>query len=98
LPDATDGGYRILVVADAGREVYEIDREDNNAGSSAFTLTHPDLVVSNVQAPAAIVSGSMIQVRWNVRNAGTGPALGNWTDTLYLSTGETLNADAIKLA
>ncbi|MER9397477.1 LEPR-XLL domain-containing protein [Mesorhizobium sp. M0615] len=98
LPDAADDTYQILVVTDANQEVYEVDRETNNALGSSLALSHPDLTTSNVQAPATIVSGSVMPVRWNVRNNGTGAALGSWTDAIYLSRDDVIDAEDIKLA
>ncbi|RUZ17283.1 CARDB domain-containing protein, partial [Mesorhizobium sp. M7A.F.Ca.CA.001.09.1.1] len=98
LPDAADDTYQILVVTDASQEVYEVDRESNNALGSTLALSHPDLTPSNVQAPATIVSGSVMQVRWNVRNNGTGAALSSWTDAIYLSRDDVIDAEDIKLA
>ncbi|HNU13651.1 MAG TPA: CARDB domain-containing protein [Chitinophagaceae bacterium] len=47
----------------------------------------PDLIVSNVQAPAAAFSGQTITINWRVTNNGPGNTATNqgWTDAVFLS-------------
>lgn len=47
----------------------------------------PDLIVSNVQAPATAFSGQTISLNWRVTNAGPGNTLTSqaWTDAVFLS-------------
>ncbi len=47
----------------------------------------PDLVVSNVQVPAAAFSGQTITLNWRVTNTGPGNTSTNqtWTDAVFLS-------------
>lgn len=47
----------------------------------------PDLIVSNVQAPASAFSGQTISISWRVANAGPGNTATNqnWTDAVFLS-------------
>lgn len=66
-----------LVFTDAGNEAVS-NRMD-------VTLSPPpNLVVTAVSAPASAPEGSAIDVTWTVRNDGTGPANGTWTDRLFL--------------
>jgi hypothetical protein len=71
------GGPFEFVFTDAG-----------NTGRSAevpVTLfPPPNLVVASVSMPATAFEGSPIDVTWTVRNTGTGPADGTWTDRLAL--------------
>jgi len=100
LPDLADGSYRIVVVTDANTQVFEDGRESNNTAASANTvaLTHPDLDVTDVVVPALPNSGSTFDVAWTVKNIGSGPAGGTWTDTLWLSRDGTLDSGDLKLA
>ncbi len=49
--------------------------------------TLPDLVVTDVQAPAAAFSGQTVTVSWTVKNAGPGNTTTNqsWTDAVFFS-------------
>src|SRR5262249_40993812 len=42
-------------------------------------------------------SGDTTSVSWTVSNLGSGPALGSWTDTLYLSQGTVVGPNDVKL-
>ncbi|KPJ75957.1 MAG: hypothetical protein AMJ54_13385, partial [Deltaproteobacteria bacterium SG8_13] len=99
LPEVADGDYQIVVHADVDLQVYEADREANNLVSAAGTLTvtHPDLVPESVTTPGTMISGSTASIEWTVSNEGTGPALGQWTDTLYLSRDAVVGQGDIKL-
>ncbi|MFA7603825.1 MAG: CARDB domain-containing protein, partial [Novosphingobium sp.] len=94
-----DGAWRILVRADALGQVFEGGQEaDNDAASGILTLTHPDLVPVAVEGPdGGVASNSEIQIRWQVRNNGTGGTLGGWTDTVWLSRDDVVGAGDIKL-
>jgi CARDB len=54
----------------------------------------PDLVPTAIQAPASITGppNMPLRVAWNVSNQGNGPALGGWTDILFLSASPWLDA------
>ena len=46
----------------------------------------PDLQVSQVGAPATLLTSQRGQATWTVVNAGTGPTVATgWTDSVYLS-------------
>jgi hypothetical protein len=98
LPDRADGNYKILVVPDANNQVYEPNRSATNNGTSPLALQHPDLVPSGVTLmPASLNSGDSTSVSWTVTDSGSGPALGSWTDTLYLSQGTAVGPNDLKL-
>jgi hypothetical protein len=86
MPDVADGPYRIVVVADAGDNVWEGTGDTGNRlASGNFSVTHPNLKPEAVivTGGARAQSGSTIEVRWTVRNAGQAAA-SPWTDTLWL--------------
>ena len=98
--DYADGDTRILVRADVNAQVFEAGQEaDNDGASAALALTHPDLVVASITGPSggAAQSGTTFDVRWTVRNDGSGPTLGGWTDTVWLSRDATVGSGDIKL-
>jgi subtilase family serine protease len=86
-PSVVDGTYRFIVVTDGGGVVFEGANESNNSTVSDPTqVTHPDLTVALLSPPTQALSGDSITIRWRVTNSGTGPAGGQWTDRVFLST------------
>ena len=64
--------------------------ERNNARVSAqpilLELPPPsDLVVTSVTMPTAGNIGDVVQISWTVRNQADSPAIGTWSDAVYLS-------------
>jgi len=58
----------------------------------------PDLVVTDVQAPASGFSGQSFGVRWQVKNSGQGATLtGQWQDKVFLSTDKVLDSADLEL-
>jgi hypothetical protein len=98
LPDKADGNYKILVVPDGNNQVYEPNRSASNNGLSPLALQHPDLVPSGITlGQPSLSSGDTTSVSWTVTDTGSGPALGSWTDTLYLSQGTAVGPNDVKL-
>ena len=88
--DTTGLRTRIAATTDVGQTVNEAGRYSNNTLDSAvFATTHPDLVPSQLQAPASIVSGQNLTVNWTTTNTGTGPAIPGWTETVTLARRQT---------
>ncbi len=57
----------------------------------------PDLVVTNVNAPATLDGGSTVTVTWTVKNAGIADAVkGGWGDRVYLSDNPDPKAEGAK--
>ena len=52
----------------------------------------PDLIVSNVSAPAMGVPGDVVTINYSVQNTADVFASGEWDDTIYLSSDATLDA------
>ncbi len=64
----------------------------NNVRAVPITLTAPDLVVTSAEAPAIVNLGEAIDVTWTVENLGTVPAVASWSDGVYLSRDNKLDA------
>ncbi len=100
LPASISGAYYIVVVADSGDVVYEgPGGHTDNVGSSPTTFTVTlaplsDLTVSAVTVPVSGVVGQSpsTPITWTVNNIGGNPALGTWTDAVYLSPTPTWEA------
>ena len=102
LPEAQTGNFYIHVVADPS-DVMDERNETNNWGVSAAPMLIslpplPDLQVANLQAPANAFSGEGLTIEWDVENAGTGPAEGQWQDWVYLSADDVLDATDQRLS
>lgn len=94
LPRKITGDYYVIVKADATRDIFEYNLEENNTGISIQPLhiTTPDLIVSGIVLPATGISGNTIDIAWTLKNNGNG-ALNNTkvTDRIWLSTSATWN-------
>ena len=55
----------------------------------------PDLLVSELIAPASARSGGAIDVTWRVTNQGNIPSSGSWVDYVYLSEDSTIGNDRL---
>ncbi|MEM9827396.1 MAG: CARDB domain-containing protein, partial [Planctomycetota bacterium] len=86
LPDAADGAYQIEVESDHYNNVFEGPYEDNNRLlGNTVSMSHVDLVPSQFSVPAAAISGTEVDVTWNIANTGTAIA-DAWTTRFFLST------------
>ena len=99
IPPGLSGPYYVIVSTDTNRAVLETDYSNNDGLSSPATLlTIPppcDLIVPSVSAPSAGAPGQPMTFRWTVSNQGTNPAIGKWTDAVYVSTSPTFDNSAI---
>src|SRR5262249_3798193 len=64
----------------------QVDTNTSKARPITIIGALPDLVVTDIVAPATAVGGTMFTVRWTVQNRGTAAAEpGGWGDRVYLS-------------
>ena len=61
------------------------------------TAAPPDLAVTSITPPASAAMNETIPISWTVKNQGTGTALNNWLDRVYLSKNTLLDSTAISL-
>src|SRR5262249_29166654 len=87
FPPSLSGTYYLVVQADASNQVAEAHGETNNTtiSSQPIQILPPDLTVSAVKVQTNAQFGQSVAITWTVRNIGTAPANGNWSDGLYLS-------------
>jgi hypothetical protein len=106
LPLNAQGVWYVYVVPDGTGfhhpfAMPEMSRSDKLAISTGFSVTlspPPDLTVPVVHAPTDAFSGQPMQVSWTVANNGTGPTVAStWTDAVYMSATNTLDASATLL-
>ena len=98
LPDgeAGVGQIQITVTTDLNDNVSTGQGDPNKTATLTETSTlapYPDLVDSSISPPAEGWSGTGITVSWTVTNQGDAPALGTWTDDVYLSSDGTTSTE-----
>ena len=97
LPAYMQGEYFLSVTTDENNFVSECGTSETNntTNTTNFTVQNnlPDLVIDAVTIPSAAVVGDTFNVQWTGRNAnGAMPANSeSWSDTVYLSSNETLD-------
>jgi subtilase family serine protease len=100
VPDGVSGSYYLVVVADSGSAIFEIDQV-GKIGVTAMPLlisSKPaDLAVS-ASGPATGNAGAAAVVHWSVANQGAGDtAVSSWFDYIYAETTATLDHNGIYL-
>lgn len=90
VPFDSTGAYRVILLADAGRDVFEEGLEGSNQASQEVRVSQPppaDLDVEVLEPLAAASSGQDLPVRWTVRNLGDDRTRPNvWRDVVTLAT------------
>lgn len=89
VPYGQSGPFYLFVATDSVRRITEANELNNTAQDLAFTevaLAPPaDLVVGTITIPVNGVPGQPATIQFSVKNEGSNPALGSWTDSVYLS-------------
>ncbi|MEI6445074.1 MAG: CARDB domain-containing protein, partial [Nostocales cyanobacterium ELA583] len=83
LPSFATGDQYLLFVSD-GYGYQGETNENNNTKAVAINLNASDLVVTNITAPTASLSGQTIDISWTVKNQGTVDVEKTWYDSIYL--------------
>lgn len=98
LDPTLTGSFYVYVLTDApgtrtpGGNVFEGSNEGNNAFASPqpllLELPPPaDLQVDAITFPLTTTqAGAAVTINWTVTNRGENPAIGQWSDAVYLST------------
>ncbi len=97
LPASRAGTWRVVVVANENRLVFEGTNTANNAAIASTTtvIRAPDLAVDSLALePANAVLGQPATVRWRVRNLGTSAAPAGWLERLSLGSSVVLSTNA----
>ena len=104
LPARSFGQLHFIVYTDimgprdvSDGRVFEFNNNFNNIRSATIDVTlrpPPDLVVTEIEAPATATSGQSITLSWVVENEGAGETIATaWRDEVYLSADNTLDDD-----
>jgi hypothetical protein len=104
MPDRLDGSWRIEVVTNSNRSVYEHAAAAGNnllGDDTALTLSlrpRSDLQVENVSVPTVVAAGGTITVSFDIVNRGSvATTTPRWKDYVWLSTDPTLGGGDILL-
>jgi len=94
------GRLEITVTADTFNQLMEHNGggtgEANNSAQTQVVIApapYPDLVATNIIAFTSALPGQQMPVTWTIRNVGTMPAVGPWSDHLFLSTDNVIGSD-----
>jgi hypothetical protein len=100
-PVVPSGNYYYILFVNKSGYLYESDTT-NNQISIPVQLTVPDLVPTNLIAPATVSSGQQVSIEWMDQNAGDGVAeasysgdVSQWYDNLYISTNQLITSYSI---
>ncbi|UUX95433.1 CARDB domain-containing protein [Aquabacterium sp. J223] len=83
----TEGGYRLRLVTDAYGYQAEGNEANNTLSSDVFQVTAPDLpdlVPSNVHAPASAAGNTRITIHWTSTNSGEAATPSGFYDRIEL--------------
>ena len=103
VPVDIHGPYFIKVQLDTFNQITEMGGESNNVAVSSSPLevilsVPVDLVPTAVSGPTTGVPGHLMRVTWSAENAGPRPDFYfSWTDAVYLSQDDQLDATDIRL-
>lgn len=86
FPASQVGERFLFVTTDVNDDVAETGPAENNtrATDAAFLISAPNLVAETLAVPSSGTLGSLIQVTWKIRNAGTAAVTAPWLDRLQL--------------
>ncbi|MGO9444526.1 MAG: hypothetical protein ACLPXB_07085, partial [Thiobacillaceae bacterium] len=108
IPTIGSGSYYLILHVDAFGtqpvgQIWETN-ETNNYAVVPLHIFEPELVPTNIIAPALVSSREPLQLGWNIVNEGDGVATNlngslyfQWADALYLSTNQQVNPSSIML-
>ncbi len=98
----TEGTYYLVFTTDADRQILEGDREGNNVAIVPIRVSVvplPNLVVTDIEAPASVFFGEAMEVRFRIQNVGPGATNSSeWRDEVALvRAGEPARAEVTLL-
>jgi RHS repeat-associated protein len=93
-----DGSFASFLSPRSGR-VQLLNEAVSTVRVDLIALVSPaDLAVSSITVPTQAASGQNATISYTVQNLGDAAAMGNWTDSVYLASGDTLDSSAALVA
>ena len=104
VPPGLSGAYYIIVLTNPTstqqpRGIVLESNESNNTTATAvpmlITVPPPtDLQVDSITVPAGATAGEPVTISYTVSNHSTQPAIGSWSDSVYISPDPTFDTNA----
>jgi hypothetical protein len=100
LPPDRVGNQFLLIVTDVFAQQFETDESDNVLAVPIVIDPPliPDLRVTQVDVIGTLDPGKLVDFSWSVENQGQGDVVNDFTDRVYLSTDEIIDASDILIA
>ena len=97
IPDGEPGPFYVYVVVNKTNPIPEVSTQNNTARSPhAITIERPDLMISHLNVPSAMVSGEGASLSWTVKNDGAGRVNSTtWTDSIVMSKHPVYHPDSL---
>jgi ELWxxDGT repeat protein len=99
IPPATSGTKYFYVVTNYDSLFKETNQTNNTSAAAAIAISAAppaDLIVSSVLPQDSVLIQSPALFKYTVVNNGTGPTIGNWTDSIFISCSPVFNAATAK--
>ncbi len=95
-PSCISGPVEVCVVVDGSNEVTSAGCAPFNRLCAPIQILpgNPNLQFTALSKPPSVVSGVPFTMSWTVQNAGNTPAVGPWTDAVFLSANANFDARA----
>lgn len=97
IPPGLTGPFYVFVQTDRNRQVADKDLINNVAYDATPMVAQfappADLIVSTINVPPTGAPGEKATIQWSVKNQGINPAVGQWTDAVYLSKDTTWDSN-----
>ncbi len=96
LPGGAPGNRYLVVETDITNQVGESDESNNRRVAVVpLVLVVPNLQVASLSAAGTAQFGAALPVTFAIRNAGNGPAGGDWIDRVWLSADNVPGGDVL---
>lgn len=96
VPTDAQGYYVVYAVADANSSLYETNKTNNQARTTAAIsnsfATPADLAITKLSAPSSVTAGETITITYTIQNNSDNTASGQLRDVIYMSKDNKLDA------
>jgi hypothetical protein len=97
IPPGITGPFYVFVQTDRNRQVADNNLANNIAYDATPMVSQfappADLIVNTINVPPIGAPGEKATIQWSVKNQGINPAVGQWTDAVYLSKDTTWDSN-----
>jgi hypothetical protein len=89
IPEGISGEYFLYLWVDYNQRIAEDINKENNISLQKIQVTatpSPDLVISDISAPAELWRGQDFYLKYTIENIGVGPTRNDWYDGFFVNT------------